>query len=179
MNLDDRLRAASQALKDNSVSQVDAASRLREVLGGTGRRVAQGPAGGLADRPSEPMGHAARSPALPAARLRRTAQRLALAVNLLLVLALGVLLVLGVRYGQDRAATTTGEPPASSTVVTQAKAKGQPVTNGRVPPACLDVARRGDELIHLFSTNERGPRLEAALKAYVRASQQCRRLASP
>ena len=176
MNVDDRLRAAGQALKDNSVSQVDAASGLREILAGTDRRVAHDPAGGLADRSQEPMGPAAPSPALPAARLLPTAQRLALAVNLLLVLALGVLLVLGVRYGQDRAATT-GTPPASSTVVTQAKAKVQPAT--KVPPACLDVARRGDELIHLFATNERGPRLEAALKAYARASQQCRRLASP
>jgi hypothetical protein len=179
MNVDDRLRAAGQALKDSSVAQVDAAGRLREVLGGTDRPIAYDPAAGLPDRASEPTGHAALSPALPAARLRRTAQRLALAVNLLLVLALGVLLVLGVRYGQDRAATTTGTPPASSTVATQANAKVQPVTNGRVPPACLDVARRADELIHLFTTNERGPRLEAALKAYARASQQCRRMAAP
>jgi hypothetical protein len=177
MNLDDRLRAAGQALRDSSVSQVDAAGRLREVLRGTGWRVAQDRAGGLADRSQEPMGPAALSPALPAARLRRAAQRLALAVNLLLVLALGVLVVLGVRYGQDRAATTTGTPPASSTVATQANAKVQPAT--KAPPACLDVARRADELIHLFTTNERGPRLQAALKAYARASQQCRRLAAP
>jgi hypothetical protein len=37
MNLDDRLRAASKALKESSVAQIDAASRLPEILRRTGQ----------------------------------------------------------------------------------------------------------------------------------------------
>jgi hypothetical protein len=37
VNIDDRLRAASRALEDSSVAQVDAASRLREIVRHTGQ----------------------------------------------------------------------------------------------------------------------------------------------
>jgi uncharacterized protein involved in exopolysaccharide biosynthesis len=53
MNIDDRLRAASQALKESSVAQVDAASRLREIVQRTGQPVAHGRAAVLLDKPQE------------------------------------------------------------------------------------------------------------------------------
>jgi len=53
MNIDDRLRAASKALKESSVAQVDAASRLREIVRRTGRPVAHGHSAVLRDEPQE------------------------------------------------------------------------------------------------------------------------------
>jgi uncharacterized protein involved in exopolysaccharide biosynthesis len=53
MNLDDRLRAASKALKDSSVTQVDAASRLREIVRHTDQPVAHGHTAVLRDEPQE------------------------------------------------------------------------------------------------------------------------------
>ena len=61
MNIDDRLRAASKALKESSVAQVDAASRLREILQYTGRPVAHGHTAVLRDEPQE----SPRSPLAP------------------------------------------------------------------------------------------------------------------
>jgi hypothetical protein len=53
MNIDDRLRAASRALKDSSVAQVDAASQLREIVRRTGQPVAHGHTAVLRDEPRE------------------------------------------------------------------------------------------------------------------------------
>jgi capsular polysaccharide biosynthesis protein len=53
MNIDDRLRAASKALKERSVAQVDAASRLRELVRRTGQPVAHGRTGVLVEEPQE------------------------------------------------------------------------------------------------------------------------------
>jgi uncharacterized protein involved in exopolysaccharide biosynthesis len=53
MNIDDRLRAASKALKESSVAQVDAASRLREIFRRTGQPVAHGHTTVLRDEPQE------------------------------------------------------------------------------------------------------------------------------
>jgi hypothetical protein len=53
VNIDERLRAASRALKESSVAQVDAASRLREILRRTGRPVAQGRTAVFVDEPQE------------------------------------------------------------------------------------------------------------------------------
>ena len=53
MNIDDRLRAASRALRESSVAQVDAASRLREIVRRTGQPVAHGRAAVLLDEPQE------------------------------------------------------------------------------------------------------------------------------
>jgi uncharacterized protein involved in exopolysaccharide biosynthesis len=53
MNLDDRLRAASKALKESSVAQVDAASRLREIVQHAGQPVAHGRTAVLRDEPQE------------------------------------------------------------------------------------------------------------------------------
>jgi uncharacterized protein involved in exopolysaccharide biosynthesis len=53
MNIDDRLRAASMALKESSVAQVDAASRLREIVRHTGQPVAHGRTAVFRDEPQE------------------------------------------------------------------------------------------------------------------------------
>ena len=53
MNIDDRLRAASKALKESSVAQVDAASRLREIVRRTGQPVAHGRTAVFRDEPQE------------------------------------------------------------------------------------------------------------------------------
>jgi uncharacterized protein involved in exopolysaccharide biosynthesis len=53
MNIDDRLRAASRALRDSSVAQVDAASRLREIVRHTGQPVAHGHTAALRDEPQD------------------------------------------------------------------------------------------------------------------------------
>jgi uncharacterized protein involved in exopolysaccharide biosynthesis len=64
MNIDDRLRAASKALKESSVAQVDAASQLREIVRRTGQPVAHGRSAVLLDKPRESPGSLA--PSLPA-----------------------------------------------------------------------------------------------------------------
>ena len=56
MNIDDRLRAASKALKDSSIAQVDAASRLREIVQGAGQPVAHGHTAVLRDEPQNRHG---------------------------------------------------------------------------------------------------------------------------
>jgi uncharacterized protein involved in exopolysaccharide biosynthesis len=61
MNLDDRLRAASKALKESSVAQVDAASRLREIVQHPGQPVAHGGTAVLVDEPQESPRSLARS----------------------------------------------------------------------------------------------------------------------
>jgi uncharacterized protein involved in exopolysaccharide biosynthesis len=64
MNIDDRLRAASKALKESSVAQVDAASQLREIVRRTDQLVAHGRSAVLLDEPRESPGSLA--PSLPA-----------------------------------------------------------------------------------------------------------------
>jgi uncharacterized protein involved in exopolysaccharide biosynthesis len=64
MNIDDRLRAASKALKESSVAQVDAASRLREIVRHSDQPVAPGRSDVLLDEPQESPGSLA--PSLPA-----------------------------------------------------------------------------------------------------------------
>jgi hypothetical protein len=76
MNLDNRLRAASRALKDSSVAQVDAASRLPEIVRRTGQPVIHGRTAVLPDQAWEPeLPEAALVPPAPP---RRGPQRLAL-----------------------------------------------------------------------------------------------------
>jgi hypothetical protein len=63
VNIDERLRAASRALKDSSVAQVDATSRLREIVRHTDQPVAHGRTAVLLDEPQEsPRRLAASSP---------------------------------------------------------------------------------------------------------------------
>jgi hypothetical protein len=169
VNIDDRLRAAGRALKEGSVAQVDAASRLREIVRRTGQLVAHGPTA-LPDQPPEP-------PELPGPPLplpappRRTPQRLALAVNLLLVLALGIVIGIAATDAQD--ASGSAPSPAVSTAVATTQPKAE------TPEACLDAAELADEVISRLTRNIRDNRLAEMLRDYTIASQACRREASP
>jgi hypothetical protein len=176
MNLDDRLRAAGSALREGSVTQVDAATGLRAII----LCADPDPDGGDQAGPlDEPAGHPAPSLLPPAPPPLRRPQRLALAVNLLLVMALGTVLVVAVQRGQvtgpsatvptARAATTTVPP---STVV-------ETRTVPSVPEACVETTELADEVISRLNRNIRDERLFLALRDYTIASQACRREASP
>jgi hypothetical protein len=172
MNLDDRLRAAGRALREGSATQVDAAVGLREIVH-AGRPQPPDPTASPAGQPAPPA---------PAGELLRRTQRLALAVNLLLVLALGVTLVVvagGARRGLDPGASTqstartspsTSLPPAT-TLATR--------TVVQVPEACLESTELADEIISALTRNERDNRLATALRDYSIANQACRKQASP
>jgi hypothetical protein len=178
MNIDDQLRAASKALKESSVAQIDAASRLREILRHTGQLVAHGRTATLPDQPQEPPRPIA--PSLPSpTKAGRRPQHLALAVNLLLVLALGI--VLGVAATQAQDDTSTAPIPAASIPVASTSSATQPKiqTRTQVPPACLDAQELADEVISRLNRNVRDQRLFVALRDYTIASQACRRAASP
>ncbi len=68
---------------------------------------------------------------------------------------------------------------ATSSIVPQVQTAPEPPARVVAPPACLQAAQRGDELIDLFTRNIRDRRLSLALKAYTMASQACRKEASP
>jgi hypothetical protein len=168
MNLDERLRAASNALREGSATQVDAAGGLREIVH-AGRLAAADP---VADLPARAM------LPLPPGRLPRRTQRMALAVNLVLVLALGVVVgVVGARRGQDVGAPVPS-PPAGSVVVTSTVPQTVSRTVVQVPEACLDAAELADEVISRLNRDDRDSRLALALRDYSIASQACRREAS-
>jgi hypothetical protein len=168
-DLDQRLRAAGDALREGSATQVDAASSLREIL------LHADPV------PEEPAVAAAPPPATPAGRLTGRPQRLvALVASLLLVLAVGVAIGIVVRPGQDsgpltpvpttRAASTAAVPPSTTTMIQ---------TRTSVPEQCLETAELADEVIARLNRNVRDERLFLALRDYTIASQACRREASP
>jgi hypothetical protein len=94
--------------------------------------------------------------------------------------AVALLFVVGIGFGYALRAGTNGSPPPPSTarppVNTQPQ---QPQAVPKVPEACLEMARRGDEAIHLLTVNDRSRRLALALRAYTLASQACRKAASP
>lgn len=172
MNLDDRLRAAGRALREGSATQVDAAVGLREIVH-AGRPQPPDPTAAPAGQPAPPA---------PAGVLLRRTQRLALAVNLLLVLALGVTLAVvaaGARRGAGPGASTqrtavtspsTSVPPAT-TLATR--------TVVQVPEACLEAAELADEIISALTKNERDTRLAMDLRDYSVANQACREEAQP
>jgi hypothetical protein len=93
---------------------------------------------------------------------------------------LAVGLLLGYALGSGQAG---GEPPSATAArspATQPAPTPSPsvVVRPTASSACLETARRGDQIIHLLVTNRRS---EAAdlLVAYTVASRQCRRDASP
>ncbi len=99
------------------------------------------------------------------------------AVPAVLGLALVCLLVGGgLGYLLHRPAAATGVPVTS--IVTRV-VPSPPQTRVVAPPACLETARRADELMDLFTRKVRDRRLSLALKAYTLASQACRKKASP
>jgi hypothetical protein len=176
VNIDDRLRAASRALKDSSVAQVDAASRLREIVRRTGQPVIHGRTAVLPDQAWEPeLPEAALVPPAPP---RRGPQRLALVLNLLLVLGIGVLLGVGAGYVLDTDSTAPASS-ASTAPASSASAIATGPARTQVPAACVDAADLADEVISRLNRNERDNRLAAALRQYTIASRDCRRAATP
>jgi hypothetical protein len=165
--LDRRLHAAGNALREGSATQVDATSALRVIL------LHADPA------PEEEDHQPAPSPSAPALSLLRGPQRrLALAVNLLLVLALGVGFLIGVQRGQD---TGPGAPAptvqASTAVPTSTVIAPRTVTS--VPEQCVKTLELADEVISRLDRKIRDERLFLALRDYTIASQACRREAAP
>jgi hypothetical protein len=165
-DIDERLRAAAGALRESSRTQVDAAIGLREIL-----HTSHAPD----DPPAERTGAITAPAPSPAPRLLRSPQRFALAVNLLLVLVLGILIV--------RVATLDREPAAArvttSTATPTTAAEPRILTRTTVPQPCLDAAELADEVISRLDRNVRDQRLFSALRDYTIASQACRRAASP
>jgi hypothetical protein len=101
-----------------------------------------------------------------------------------LLVALAVTLAVGLATGFALGSTRAdGEPtsaPATRSPATQ-PAPTSPtsvVVQLTATPACLETARRGDQLIHLFVTDKRD-RAADLLVAYSVASRQCRLDASP
>jgi hypothetical protein len=173
MNVDERLRAAGKALRESSLTQVDVALGLREI-----QHTSRSAGGDLVEPPPEPTGAVAAPDRLPARWLRRP-QRVALAVNLLLVLVIGVLLVRVATYDRGIPDTTAAPPsssPASQTTVVASTPKV--VTKVTVPDACIESAELADEVISRLNRNVRDQRLFSALRDYTIASQACRRAAA-
>jgi hypothetical protein len=139
----------------------------------------RGPTGDALFEPAQQNGSSAGRQALPAppatvkapAVLGRPAWVLALVVACLLVGG-------GLGYLLHRPAAGPAWPTVTSIVTRTAPA---PQAKARVvaPPACLQTAQRGDEVIDLFTRNVRDRRLSLALKAYTEASQACRKEATP
>ena len=183
--LDERLRAAGSALREASAAQVDAAIGLREIVHSA--RSADGdqvpsPADrsvDLAPADVPPLGP-------PRTRLLRASQRLALVVNLLLVVALSIVLV---RVAGSRREPASANPvPATTTVVPQGPVPAPAATlpqdtvpastSSRVPEACLDATELADEVISRLNRKQRDNALALALTDYSVASQACRREAA-
>ena len=117
--LDDRLRAAGGALREGSVTQVDAAGRLREILR-------------HADEVSpEPVIELGPSPVRRVGSLPRRTERLALAVNLLLVLALGIVLGVVFQRSQDSVASVPPERTVAAVSPTTTGGQARTVTSVR------------------------------------------------
>jgi hypothetical protein len=118
-------------------------------------------------------------PALPAPQQARPGprpSRLAVAA-VVLALLVGVGLGYLLPHQPARAPAAAPQPPVGTQAPTASTQAVRVVT--RVPPSCLEAARKGDLTIHLYTINVRDRRLVEALKAYTLASQACRKEASP
>ena len=91
-------------------------------------------------------------------------------------LALGV--VLGFALGSARPGSQPTSAPATRAPATQPRSPSTVVVRPAASSACLETARRADELVELFVTNRRS-RAADLMVAYTVASRQCRRDASP
>jgi hypothetical protein len=164
--LNHRLYAAGNALREASATQVDATSSLRVIL----LHADTAPE----EQDSQP------APSTPATSLlRRPQRRLALAVNLLLVLALGVGFMVGVQRGKDLGHLTPVPTPSASTAVPSPTRPVPARTVTSVPEQCVETVELADEVISRLNRNVRDERLFLALRDYTIASQACRREASP
>jgi hypothetical protein len=172
--LEERLRAASNALREGSADQVDAATGLREIVHGASV-AADGQALLPAGRPLDPAAADAPPPGPPRTRLFRASQRLALVVNLLLVVALSVVLV---RVAADRREASSAVPATAATTANLPQAIVPASTlpaKVKVPEECLDATELADEVIARLNRKQRGNQLALALRDYSVASQACRR----
>jgi hypothetical protein len=162
--LDARLRAAGRALREGSTDQVDAATGLREIVHAAGSTDA--------DRQWDQATAGVPSPGPPTRRLALTPQRLALVVNLLLVVVLSVVLVSVVRDRREPVSTAPVDTATTRSTVTVIH------TRVTVPEECLDAADLADEIISRLNRNKRDTALATALTDYSVASQACRREAT-
>jgi hypothetical protein len=95
------------------------------------------------------------------------------------VAAVAVIFLLGTGLGYTLPRAATNDPaPSTARPPVSTQAPRAP-TVASVPEVCLEMARRGDQMVHLFTVNDRSRRLALALKAYTVASQACRSAASP
>jgi hypothetical protein len=163
--LEERLRAAGNALREGSAHQVDAATGLREIVHGA-RAAAD-------DRPGDQAAAAGPPPGPPARRWFLPPQRLALVVNLLLVVALSVLLV---SVARDRRQPVSAAPVTTATTVPPVVTAFR--TRVTVPQECLDAAELADRVIARLNRNQRDNALALDLRDYAVASQACRREAA-
>jgi hypothetical protein len=103
-----------------------------------------------------------------------------------LALAPALTLVVGAALGFALGSTQVGRQPASSAPTSSPALTTRPVAppstklvvRHYASPACLETARRGDQLIDLFIRNQRS-QAEDVLIAYTVAARQCRKDASP
>lgn len=126
--------------------------------------------------PAQHNGSSANQP--PSASVQPAGSRLVMGWPLgVLAVVVVVCLLLGGGLGYLlHRPTAAAEVPATS-IVTRV-VPSPPQTRVVVPPACLETARRADELMDLFTRKVRDRRLSLALKAYTLASQACRKEAS-
>jgi hypothetical protein len=115
-------------------------------------------------------------------------RRAGIAAVLVLVFALGAVaghVLTGSRPSQASAAgapspsgVAAPSPTAPAPSPTSAASAAAPAPTGPAPRACLDTAKRADELIAMLIANQRQQAAQS-LKAYTLASQECRKEASP
>jgi hypothetical protein len=125
--------------------------------------------------PDDDQDQQAAQPAQPAASPTRPLPPRAAVAAVAMALLAGT----GLGYALPRASAPRAATPLRP-VGTQAPTSTVAVrVVTRVPPSCLEAARKGDLTIHLYTINVRDRRLVEALKAYTLASQACRKEASP
>jgi hypothetical protein len=103
-----------------------------------------------------------------------------------LMVAPALTLVVGAVLGFALGSTQASRQPASSAPTSSLPPTTRPgappstklVVRHYASPACLETARRGDQLIDLFIRNQRS-QAEDVLVAYTVAARQCRKDASP
>jgi hypothetical protein len=115
--------------------------------------------------------------AAPLARPARPRWQAAAALVLVFLLGSGFGYLLPQAGANGRPVTTT--PPPTAAAAGPRVPQTRIVT--RVPAACLQTAKKGDEVFALLSSNVRvnDRRLAEAMKAYTLASQACRQEAAP
>jgi hypothetical protein len=106
------------------------------------------------------------------------------------VTAAALVFLLGTGFGYVLTRSGAGDPPGTPSAkaapttrppATTLAPQSPPQVKVVAPPACLETARKGDEVFALLSSNVpvNDRRLADAMKAYTLASQACRKEASP